>query len=45
MIIHTITPYVDYNKWLKYLDNQLYEQTNQNSKKAPKVNKNKKMLL
>ena len=30
MIKHKITPFVDYNYWLKRLDTQLYEQTNQN---------------
>ena len=35
MIIHKITPSVDYDKWLKHLDNQLHEPTNQNSIKVP----------
>ncbi len=32
-----LTPSVDYNKWLKYLDTQLNELTNKNSIKIPKV--------
>ena len=31
MIMHKITPSVDYNKWLKRKDTQLIEPTNQNS--------------
>ena len=30
MIIHNIIPSVDYNCWLKHLDTQLKEPTNQN---------------
>ena len=47
MLIHKITPSVDYNLWLKRLDPQLTEPTNQNSKKIPKVVEpsNKKTLL
>ena len=37
MIIHKIILSVDYNWWLKRLDTQLNEQTNQNSIKVPKV--------
>ena len=47
MMIHRITPSVDYNgQWLKGLDTQLNEPTNNNSIKGPKVvkPKNKKML-
>ena len=41
------TPFVDYNQWLKRLDTQLNETTNQNYIKVPKVAKpkNKKTLL
>ena len=39
MIIHRITPSVDYNYWLKRLDTQLNETTNQNSIKVAKVDK------
>ena len=49
MMIHKnkIPSFVDYNYWLKHLDTQLNESTNQNSLKVPKVVKptNKKMLL
>ena len=47
MMIHKITPSVDYNKWLKRLDAQLNEPTNQISIIVPKVAKqtNKKTLL
>ena len=31
MMIHKIIPSRDYNQWLKRLDTQLYEPTNQNS--------------
>ena len=43
MVIHKITPSVDYNHWLKCLDTQLNEPTYQ---KVPKVVKptNKKTL-
>ena len=47
MMIHKMTPSIDYNQWLfKGLDNQLNEATNQNFK-VPKVDKstNKKMLF
>ena len=37
MMIHRITPSVDYNKWLKRMDTQLNEPTNKNSIKVPKV--------
>ena len=37
MRIHKITPSVDYNKWLKGLDTQLIEPTNQDSVKDSKV--------
>ena len=30
-------PFIDYNLWLKHLDTQLNEPTNQNSLKIPKV--------
>ena len=36
MMIHTITPFVDYNNWLKRLDIKLNEPTNQNLIKAAK---------
>ena len=36
MIDHKITSSVDYNYWLKYLNNQLNEPTNQNVIKAQK---------
>ena len=47
MLIHKITPSVDYNSWLKRLDPQLTKPTNQNSIKVPKVVEpsNKKTLL
>ena len=47
MIIHKILFFVDYNKWLKRLDTQLNNPTNQNLIKDPKVVEptNKKMLL
>ena len=47
MLIHKITPSVDYNYWLKRLDTQLNKTTNQNSLEVPKVvmPKNKKTLL
>ena len=46
-MIHKIKPSKDYNWWLKRLDAQLNESTNQNSMKVTKVAKptNKKMLL
>ena len=37
MIIHKIIPFVDYNSWLKRLDTQLIELSNQNSVKVSKV--------
>ena len=38
MMIHKITPSVDYNYWLKRLNTQLNKPTNQNSeKKFPKL--------
>ena len=47
MMIHKITPTVDYNLWLKRLDTQLNEPSNQNSINVPKFVKpmNKKTLL
>ena len=47
MMIHKISPSVDYNQSLKRLGTHLYEATNQNSQKVPKVDKqiNKKTLL
>ena len=47
MIIHKIPTSVDYNYWLKRLDTQLNETTNQNSLKVPKVVNpmNKKTIL
>ena len=47
MMIQKITPFVDYNWWLKRLYTQLIEPINQNSIKVPKVvkPKNKKTLL
>ena len=47
IMIYKITPSVDNNKWLKRLDNQTNEPTNQNSIKVPKLVKptNKKTLL
>ena len=47
MMIHKIIPYLDYNQWLKRLETQLNEPTNQNSFKVPKVVKylNKKTIL
>ena len=45
MIIHKITHSVDYNYWLKRLDNQLNEATNQNSIKVPKVKQNVSIKL
>ena len=46
-IPNKITPSVDYNSWLKHLNTQLNEPTNQNSSKFPKEVKptNKKTLL
>ena len=42
-----MTPSVNYNQWLKRLDNQFNEPINQNAIKVPKVVKptNKKTLL
>ena len=37
MLIHKINPSIDYNKWMKRLDIQLNEATNQNLLKVPKV--------
>ncbi len=37
MMTHKITPFVDYNKWLKRLDTQLIKPTNQNSINVFKV--------
>ena len=47
MMIHQITPSVDYNLWLKRLDTQLNEQTNQKFTKNPqscKANEYKMLL-
>ena len=42
----TYTPSVDYNNWLKHLDTQLNEPTNQNSIKVLKVvNPTNKILV
>ena len=43
MIIHKITPYVDYNKWLKRFDTQFNEPANQNFSKYVKPNKKKSL--
>ena len=47
MIIQKLTPFVDYNQWLKRLDIQLNEPINRNLIKVPKVIKptNKKTIL
>ena len=47
MMIHKITPSVDYNFWWKRLETQLKKQTNQNLIKGPNVVEptNKKTLL
>ena len=47
MMIHKINPSLVCNKWLKRLDIQLNEPTNQNSLKVPKVANsiNKKTFL
>ena len=37
MMIHKITPSLDYNLWFKCLDTQLNNPTNKNSVKVPKV--------
>ena len=37
MVIHIITPSVDYNQWLQRLDTQLDKPNNQNSILVPKV--------
>ena len=39
------TPSVDNNKWLKRLDTQLIEATNQNLTKVPKVVKSTKLSI
>ena len=46
LMIHKITPSVDYNYWLKNFDTQLIEPTNKNLIKVPKVleQTNKKTL-
>ena len=43
--MHKSTPFVDYNQWLKRLNNQLNKLTNQNLLKVPKYVKptNKKL--
>ena len=47
MMIHKITPSLDYNWWFKHLDTQLNESTNQNSRKVAKFVRqtNKKTLF
>ena len=47
MMIHKITPAVDYNYWYKRLDTQLNKSNNHNLTKVPKVVNltNKKTLL
>ena len=47
MMIHKIDPSIDYNQWLKRLDTQYNEPTNQKLLRAPKVvnEVNKKMLI
>ncbi len=47
MMIHKIAHFIDYKYWLKRLDSQLNEPTNQNSLKVIKVGKttNMKTLL
>ena len=37
MILHKITPFVDYNQWVKRLNTQLNEPTNNNLKEVPKA--------
>ena len=37
MIIHKISPSVDYNQWLKRFDTQLNDPTNKNLNQVPKV--------
>ena len=37
MMIHKITPSVDYNLWLKRMDNYLSETTNHISIKVPEI--------
>ena len=37
MMIHQITPFVDYNYWLKRLETQLMKSTNQNPMEVPKL--------
>ena len=37
MLIHKITPSIDYNYWLECLDTQLNKPASQNSIKASKV--------
>ena len=47
IVIHKITPSVDYYYWLKRLDTKLNDPTNKHSMEVPKVAKpmNKKTLL
>ena len=47
MILHKITPSVEYHLWLKRLDTQLNKPTNQNTLKGPKIDKQtiKKMFF
>ena len=47
MMINKINPSVDYSYWLKHLNTQPKEPTNQNSVEVPKLVKptNKKTLL
>ena len=41
MMIHKITPYLDYNQWLKRMDTQLNQPPNKIQLKSPKLKKNK----
>ena len=47
MLIHKITPPIEYNYWLKRLDTKFNEQTIQNQKKVPELAEqtNKKTLF
>ena len=45
MLLHKITPTVDYNQWLKRLITQLNELTNQNSLKVPWVLKQRAKIF
>ena len=44
MLIHKVTPSVDYNWWLKRLDTQLNKPVNQNLIKVPKLSQRIKTL-